>query len=257
MNNRRFTWLPLMLGLLVSSHPLAAQFPTNPNPPGNLAPNSTIPVEQPAGTFFYSDLAPPANTTQVPQSAQQPVPPMPAGTLFYSDLQSPTNFANSPTQLQAPRQLPLAPQPDEVGSRVNLKQPLNRTKLAPYPTNVAPVLPPRFDTIGPRRPVTSQSPYRLERPAILTTTSRLFNQEDIGSPSDQSLTPAQKGCSKWCRTWNIWGEFLYLRSRDSEVTYGVETNTAVGACNQNCFCCSLLRLSNRNRRKNCDRCNAH
>ena len=230
MYNRRFTWLPVILGLLVGSQPLAAQLPISPGLPetGALAPISTIPVEQqPAGTFFYSDLTPTATTIQDPKSTAQPVSPMPAGTLFYSDLQTPTNIADSPTQVKLPSQLPLAPQPGRVEPVTNLQQPFSPTKLAPYPTNVTPVLPPRFDTIGPRRTITTQRPNYLDHPAILTTTGRLVNQDNVASPSDQQITPAQKGTSKWCRTWNIWGEFLYLRSRDSEVTYGVETNTAV------------------------------
>jgi len=230
MDNRRFTWLPVILGLLVGSQPLAAQLPISPGLPetGALAPISTIPVEQqPAGTFFYSDLTPTATTIQDPKSTAQPVSPMPAGTLFYSDLQTPTNIADSPTQVKLPSQFPLAPQPGRVEPVTNLQQPFSPTKLAPYPTNVTPVLPPRFDTIGPRRTITTQRPNYLDHPAILTTTGRLVNQDNVASPSDQQITPAQKGTSKWCRTWNIWGEFLYLRSRDSEVTYGVESNSSI------------------------------
>ena len=237
MNNRRFSWLPVMLGLLLSSQPLAAQLPTSPVPPetGNLvAPASTVPVEQqptpiqqPTGTFFYSDLAPAATTIPALKPAEQAVPPMPAGTLFYSDLNMPNSVADSPAPAKPLSQLPLAPQPAKVGSTVNLQQPLNRTHLAPYPANLTPVLPSRFDTIGPRRTITAQRPHYLDHPAILTTTGRLINQDNVTSPSDEQITPAQKGYSKWCRTWNIWGEFLYLRSRDSEGTYGVETNTSV------------------------------
>lgn len=238
MNNRRFSWLPLILALLVSSQPLVAQVPTSPTPPetGNLAPVNTVPIEQaptpiqqPTGTFFYSDLAPAATTFPIPKATVQAVPPMPAGTLFYSDLQAPNGLAESPTDVLPASQVPLAPlpQPGQVEPVVDLQQPFAPTKLAPYPTNLTPVLPSRFDTIGPRRSITTQRPSYLDHPAILTTTGRLVNQDNVTSPSDEQITPAQKGCSKWCRSWNIWGEFLYLRSRDSEVTYGVETNTSV------------------------------
>ena len=249
MNNRYFSWL-LVVGVLVSTQPLAGQVPTVPAPPATGASDARIsafpvvpqptPIQQPTGTFFYSDLDPATTTVTAPVTAPtpqpvvQPIPPMPAGTFFYSDLQVPASLADSPNQAETPEQGPLAPQPapltpqpETIEPVVDLKQPFPPTNLAPYPTNLPPVIPSRFETIGPRRTITAQGPQYFDPPAILTTTSRLLNQDPVASPSDNQLTPAQKGCSKWCRTWNIWGEFLYLRSRDSEVTYGVETNTSV------------------------------
>jgi len=250
MNNRYFSWL-LVVGLLISNQPLAGQVPIVPAPPTMGAVDTPVsafpvvpqptPIQQPTGTFFYSDL-PPTTTTitgpataPTPQPVVQQVPQIPTGTFFYSDLQVPSSLAESPAQTNAPGQAPFAPQPDPLNPQpeitepvVDLKQPFPPTNLAPYPTNLPPVLPSRFETIGPRRTITAQSgPQYFDPPTILTTTSRLLNQDRVTSPSDEHITPAQKGCSKWCRTWNIWGEFLYLRSRDSEVTYGVETNTSV------------------------------
>ena len=203
----------------------------------------------PSGDFSGTLQAAPT----VPQSRFAPAPG-PTGTFFYSDLNDPGNTAspgnvaetgqetlpgnNLPAAPWPTAPLPAAPLPGMIASPLyaippstarTLKPPSTFQPLAPLPT---PVIPSPVTTAENQALSIPTAETSLlggnDQPASFTNYGNLILRQDpTASPNDVTQTPTQKACSKWCRTVNLWGEFLYLRSRDSEVTYGVESNTSL------------------------------
>lgn len=178
----------------------------------------------------------------VPQSRFAPAPG-PTGTFFYSDLNNPGNVAETGQETLPSNNLPAAPWPAAplpgmIASPLyaippstarTLNPPSTFQPLAPLPT---PVIPSPVTTAENQALSIPTAETSLlggnDQPASFTNYGNLILRQDpTASPNDVQQTPAQKACSKWCRTVNLWGEFLYLRSRDSEVTYGVESNTSL------------------------------
>ena len=250
MNVRRISWLPGTVLLLVCSQTLLAQLPEAASNAANAVqqPNTTKPTD---GTFFYSDM--PAPETTAP--AQQPIAPTPddfpletttpktnnspaaaraepfqttpvrpASTQVYSDIG--TSEKPRGTTVQQPRKVvPRRPTNSLFYSDIN--KPTNTAQQAAAPTPVPTVEHPagaysNHDLTGSRLWTGTQ----LKRP---TTFTDFVNQDPSTSPSDVSQSPKQspKQKGKFCRTLNLWGEFLYLRPRNAEITYAVETNSAV------------------------------
>ena len=184
----------------------------------------------------------------VRQSTFAPAP-TPTGTFFYSDLNKPGNITNpgniAETRQETPPRydlpaapLPTDPLPGMIASPLYAIPPATVRTLNP-PTTVQPLAPlpapiMSGQAISAKRPAQSITAAETsllggnDQPASFTNYGNLILRQDTtASPNDAKQTPAQKACSKWCRTVNLWGEFLYLRSRDSEVTYGVESNTSL------------------------------
>ncbi len=224
-----------------------------------MEPNQNEPYQNTATTpSIQAPLAPtpdgdfpttlPAAPT-VRQSRFAPAPTPPTGTFFYSDLNTPSdittpgNIAEN-TQETPPRYdlpaapLPTTPLPGVIASPLYAIPPTTARTLNP-PTTLQPLAPLPTPVI-PSQAITTKSPPQSvpateatlfngnDQPARFTNYgSLILRQDTTASPNDAKQTPAQKAGSKWCRTLNLWGEFLYLRSRDSEVTYGVESNTSL------------------------------
>jgi|GEM_PF-773127 len=231
---------------------------SEPMEPNQNDPNQNIPGTQPlqvplapapGGDFSTNFPAAPI----VRQSTFAPAP-TPTGTFFYSDLNNPSNITNpgiiaETRQKSSPRYdvpaaplpaapWPTAPLPGMIASPLyaippatarTLNPPSAFQPLAPLPT---PVMPGQAITTKsqPQSVPTAETSLFTDndQPASFTNYgSLILRQDTTASPNDVKQTPAQKACSKWCRTVHLWGEFLYLRSRDSEVTYGVESNTSL------------------------------
>ena len=175
--------------------------------------------------------------------------PTPTGTFFYSDLNTPSDITN-PGNIAETRQdtpprydlpaapLPTTPLPGVIASPLYAIPPTTARTLNP-PTTLQPLAPLPTPVIANQAITTKSPPQSVpateaslfngnDQPASFTNYgSLILRQDTTASPNDAKQTPAQKAGSKWCRTLNLWGEFLYLRSRDSEVTYGVESNTSL------------------------------
>jgi len=187
----------------------------------------------PSGDFSGTLQAAPT----VRQSRFAPAP-APTGTFFYSDLKNPGNVAETGQETLPSNNFPTAPLPGMIASPLyaippstarTLNPPSTFQPLAPLPT---PVIPSPVTTAENQALTIPAAETSLlggnDQPASFTNYGNLILRQDpTASPNDVQQTPAQKACSKWCRTVNLWGEFLYLRSRDSEVTYGVESNTSL------------------------------
>ncbi|MDE0735942.1 MAG: Lpg1974 family pore-forming outer membrane protein, partial [Pirellulaceae bacterium] len=182
------------------------------------------PAPTPTGTFFYSDLHDPGNTASpgnVAETRQETLP-------SYDEPAAPWPAAPWPTApLPGMIASPLYAIPPATARALN--PPSAFQPLAPLPTPVIPS--PVITAKNQARSIPAAETSLLggnDQPASFTNYGNLILRQDpTASPNDVKQTPAQKGCSKWCRTVNLWGEFLYLRSRDSEVTYGVESNTSL------------------------------